>query len=42
MSQKFLDQINIGVDKLLGGIGYFMVIMCCIDFTYYLIKKKGS
>ena len=42
MSQRFLDQINIGVDKLLGGIGYFMVIMCCIDFTYYLIKKKGS
>ena len=42
VSQKFLDQINVGVDKLLGGIGYLMVIMCCIDFTYYLIKKKGN
>lgn len=42
ISQKFLDQINSGVDRLLGGIGYLMVIMCCIDFMYYLIKKKGE
>ena len=42
MAQKFLDTISLGTDKVLGGIGYFFILMCCIDFVYYLMTKGNK